>query len=284
MEESAVSNAVTTASVPHQAITVMASMTQAELQAGAAQVAASPAEVVPAKRTKVAILGFVQHFKLAPFQDPTFEIWGLNELYTMIPRWDRWFELHPRTAYENDRNRVSDHVTKLKAMTCPVYMHKHWDDIPGSVEYPMGAILQAFPNPCPEARPYLTNSITYMILLSILEGFQEVHLYGVDMAHDTEYASQRPSCEWAVGIAQGRGIKTYIPSESDLLKSLFFYGFEQEAAVAFDRKLSTRVTEMEQQIGNLDKEIDRLTEMRAQYRGAHQDTVHWRKNWKPITT
>jgi len=82
---------------------------------------------------------------------------------------------------------------------------------------------------------------------------------------------------------RGRGIKVYLPAESDLLKSLFFYGYEQEAAQAFDRKLAARVAEMETNIGNLDKEIERLTEMRAQYRGAHQDTIHWRQNWKPTT-
>ncbi len=236
----------------------------------------------PAKREKVAILGFVQHFKLAPFDDPSFEIWGLNELYQLIPRWDRWFELHPRALYENDRHRVSDHLEKLKAMSCPVYMHRHWDDIPQSVEYPLQQIAAMFPNPCPEAKPYFTNSITYMILLAVAEGFKVIQIYGVDMSHSSEYSQQRPSCEWAVGIAQGRGIQVYLPSESDLLKTLFLYGYEQDAAIAFDRKLAQRQGEFEANIANLDKEIERLSAAREQYRGAHQDTVHIRTNWKSL--
>jgi len=413
----------------------LSGMTQEEFAAKVAALPKVEAPVVP-KRTKVAILGFVSHWQKAPFQDPSFEIWGLNELYQFIPRWDRWFELHARDIYENDRNRISQHIDKLKIMTNPIYMHQTWPDIPGSVRYPIEAICQAFPNPCPEARPYLTNSITMMLLLAVLEGFKEIHLYGVDMSHDclgpdmrvltadlcwvragdlaigqellafdedvpvtpegepaqfhkyrkttveslsrisrpcyrlemtdrstlvtskghqwltpsgvfnwtrtdglavgdrlfrldpitqcdfaagelqsvisvnaigeqevigiqtgtatlivegfashnSEYSAQRPSCEWAVGIAQGRGIKTYLPSESDLLKTLYLYGYEQEPAVAFDRKLAVREAEMAEQINKLDAEIARLTEVRGQYRGAHQDTAHWRKNWKSMHT
>ncbi len=257
-------------------------MERTELETATAKPVVAP-EAAP-KRTKVAILGFVQHYQKAPFNDPSFEIWGLNELYQFIPRWDRWFELHSRAVYEGDRTRTSEHIAKLQAMKCPVYMHQHWDDIPASVPYPIDAVCRAFVNPCPEARPYLTNSITYMILLGILEGFQEIHLYGVDMSHASEYGQQRPSCEWALGLAAGRGIKLYLPPESDLMKTLFLYGFEQEAALAFDRKLAAREVELEGNIGKLDTEIARLGEMRAQYRGAHQDTQHIRTNWKSLHT
>ncbi len=259
---------------------IAAGMTKAQLDT-----LAPPAPPQPApRRMKVAILGFVQHYKLAPFDDPSFEIWGLNELYQFIPRWDRWFEVHERTVYENDRNRTSEHIAKLRAMTTPVYMQRHWDDIPASVEYPLQAICKMFPNPCPEARPYLTNSITYMILLAIAEGFQEIHLYGIDMSHSSEYSVQRPSCEWAIGVAQGRGIKVYLPSESDLLKTIFLYGYEQDLATAFDRKLKARLSELEGHISQLDTQIAQAMAARDQYRGAHQDAQHIHVNWKSLTT
>lgn len=240
---------------------------------------------VPERRKKVAILGFVDHYKLAPFNDPTFEIWGLNELYAQgVPRWDRWFEIHDRAIFENvqadGRNVEAQHIPKLRAMTCPIYMSRHWDDIPNSVPYPVEEIAQAFPNPCPDARPYLNNTITDMILLATHEGFEEIGIYGVDMAHDTEYASQRPSCEWAVGIAQGRGIKVYIPHESDLLKTNFLYGFEQSASSAFDMKLAARRNDLNRKLAEFDNQIAQLSEIRAQYRGALQDTEHIYRNWK----
>ena len=97
-------------------------------------------------------------------------------------------------------------------------------------------------------------------------------------------SGQRPSCEWAVGIAQGRGCKVYLPPESDLLKCNFLYGYEQDAALAFDRKLAAREGEMNTHVTNLDTEIARLTEIRAQYRGALQDTQHLRQNWRSLHT
>jgi hypothetical protein len=48
----------------------------------------------PREGKKVAIVGFAESWKLAPFTDPLVEIWGLNELWKYVPRWDRWFELH----------------------------------------------------------------------------------------------------------------------------------------------------------------------------------------------
>ena len=104
------------------------------------------------------------------------------------------------------------------------------------------------------------------------------------MSHASEYHQQRPSCEWAIGLAQGRGIKVYLPAESDLLKTLFIYGYEQDKAIAFDRKLAQREGELMTNISNLDNEIARLSEIRAQYRGAHQDTQHLRQNWQSLQT
>lgn len=252
-------------------------MTQEAFAAKVAAMAPPPA----ARRTKVAILGFVKHWQQAPFADMDFEIWGLNELYQFIPRWDRWFEIHQRSLYENDRNRTSEHIQKLKAMTCPVYMIQHWDDIPASVPYPLAQIIERFPNPCPAARPYLTNTITFEILLALLEGFQEIHLYGVDMSHSTEYGEQRPSCEYAIGLAQGMGVKVYMPTESELLKANFLYGYEVDAEQVFTAKLKDKRTDIVNTINQLDNQFLQLIEARAQNRGAHQLVEHLIKNWHP---
>lgn len=145
------------------------------------------------KRRKVAILGFTDSWKLAPFNDPSFEIWGLNELYLFISqiqggRYDRWFELHMQDGLLSDKKRSNAppdaHIENLKKLTCPIYMQQHWDDIPNSVTYPMAQICEAFPNPAPGWKPYLTNSISYMLALAIMESFEEIHVYGVDMSHD----------------------------------------------------------------------------------------------------
>ena len=232
----------------------------------------------PERIKKVAVLGFTESWRLAPFGDPSWEIWGLNELYMLIPRWTRWFELHRREIYEADKNRVSDHVERLKAMTVPVYMQQRWEDIPQSTPYPLDEVIRRFGDP---TRPYLTNSISYMIALAMLEGFEEIGVYGVDMAHDTEYSSQRPSCEYYVGYARGMGIKVTIPPQSDLLKAVFLYGYQDLEEAAFHAKLRARRDEMNAKLGEIEAQIGNLTEARAQYRGALHNNDHIMKIWAP---
>jgi len=53
----------------------------------------------PRKQDKLAIVGFAPTTRhLAPFDDPEFEVWGLNEEYHFdwMKRFDRWFQIHPR--------------------------------------------------------------------------------------------------------------------------------------------------------------------------------------------
>lgn len=231
---------------------------------------------------KVAVLGFTDSWKQAPFDDPSWEIWGLNELWMFIPRWTRWFEIHERKVYEADKKRTVDHIYALRAMTCPVYMHQHWDDIPMSVPYPLKQLSEIFVNPGAGGLPYFTNSVSYMIALAIAEGFNEIGIFGVDMAHDSEYSHQRPSCEYLIGFAQGRGIKVTIPPDCELLKTDFLYGYQQEPMERWNTRMLARENDMNAKLSQVDSEIARLSEMRGQYRGALQDTQHIRKNWKGL--
>ena len=73
--------------------------------------------IPPLKRTKdkVAIVGMAQTNRhLAPFEDPEFEVWRLNESYhpkntnpdkePYFKRWDRWFQMHPAWDYSRSNN------------------------------------------------------------------------------------------------------------------------------------------------------------------------------------
>jgi len=258
------------------------SVTQAEFHARVeeAKRQAEPVSVAaPVK--KVAVLGFTDSWKKAPFDDPSWEIWGLNELYMFIPRWTRWFELHQRSVYEADKKRTSDHIYALRAMTCPLYMHQHYEDMPTSIPYPLQAIAAAFPNPA-GGLPYLTNSISFMLALSILEGFQEIMVCGVDMSADSEYQQQRPSCEYFLGIAQGRGIKVTLPGECELLHTNFLYGYQQEELERWNQRMLAREKDLQNKIEGLNQQRSQLEAGWNQYQGALQDTQHLRKNWKQI--
>lgn len=193
--------------------------------------------ILPAPRPKkVAIVGFASTWVDAPFNDETWEIWGLNQLYLEIrpfvgrDRWNRWFDLHTREVIEADTHRTKTPIGDYAAMTCPIFMQQHWDDIPMSVPYPIQPVIQQFGD-------YWTNTISYMMALAIAEGYEEIGLWGVDMSHSTEYGHQRPSCEYMIGIARGRGIKVTVPLKSDLLKAPFLYGYHEPQMSAFFAKM-----------------------------------------------
>lgn len=200
---------------------------------------------------KVAIVGYSMNRNKAPFNDESFEIWGLNDLYKHIPRYDRWFQLHTANEVERrhfesveSRDNWETHLECLKQMTCPVYLQEYHPEIPHSIKYPLEDILAHFGR-CfvePDHAAYFTNSVSYMIALAIYEGFEELHIYGVDMATsfiDNEYSHQRPSCEFWLGMAAGRGMKLHIPKETDLLKTRFLYGYEDEKKHTFETKIQT---------------------------------------------
>lgn len=203
------------------------------------------------KKDKVIILGYCP-YTLAdvPWDNEDFEIWGMNDLYTQIPRADRWFEMHIRELVEKT-SRSANHLKWLRDAKLPIYMHNHYDDIPWSVKYPLDEIKNSFPY-----GDYLNNSCSYMTALAIYMGYKEIRIYGIDMASDMlldrEYGYQRPSCEYWLGIAAGKGIKILIPPKADMLKLRHPYGYveENEAKVKIESRLQDfrgRIAQGEQQ-------------------------------------
>lgn len=221
-------------------------------------------KVDPAK--KVAIVGFASSSRNdAPWNDPTFEIWGLNSLYPLIPRFTRWFEVHPRELYTKDLQRAElqnlglDHhawlrnqpgpdglctdpacgikcrETDARHAFCPIYMQEAYDDIPASVPWPREAInawAREMLGGNNLLRDYFTSTPGEMVATAVYEGFGEIHLYGVDLLQTEEYAYQRPGCEAWCAFAAGLGAKVVIPQGSALFKANYVYGYT-EPPVAF---------------------------------------------------
>lgn len=194
------------------------------------------AEALPAKKPrKVAIVGTAPSSRtLAPFDDPTWEIWVIK-LYNAVPRWDRWYEIHD---LESGKARwPKDYTAFLQTdHGKPVYMQETSPEIPNSVRFPREEIIKVFGR-------YFTNSIAWMIAHAMVEGVDEIGLFGVDMAQDTEYRYQRPCCEYYIGLAVGRGITVHIPPQSDLLKSQKLYAMDGDHSLltkvaAWDKELA----------------------------------------------
>jgi hypothetical protein len=201
-------------------------------------------EAAKPRPSRVCIVGFADgHRHLAPWDADDMEFWGINRLHTVFPdkRFDRWFEIHDlERFYGNDQ----EHQTWLKESRIPVYVRpqdlplaRQWG-IETAEAYPVTEVVGSF-------GPYFTNTISWLLALAIVAGFQEIQIFGVDMAQDSlahaEYSEQRPSCEWLIGVAQGRGISVVIPDGSDLLKASHLYGFDDEQ---YRNKLMSRLGEL----------------------------------------
>ena len=173
------------------------------------------------KRDKVAIVGFATSSRsLAPFDDPSYEIWTLNQLYRHVPRSTRHFDIHANWEEENVEG--TDHRGWIREAPIPVYMMEAHDDLPSTVRFPIERILEDL------GVDYFTSSVAFEVALAMNEGFKEIALYGIDLIVGGEYFEQKANLEFVLGVAHGRGINVRIPQQSALLKHSHRYGYEQE--------------------------------------------------------
>jgi hypothetical protein len=140
--------------------------------------------------------------------------------------------------------RDPKHVEWLKQAPCPVWMWRHHPEFPQSRAYPLLEILEAYP------RRYFNNSISWEIALAMHLGYRTIGLFGIDMALDgvhgeSEYSWQRPSVEYFVGLAEGRGIEVVIPEASEILKCGYLYGWDNKSVAR--AKMLTRLKQLEAQ-------------------------------------
>lgn len=243
---------------------------------------------------KLAIVGFADTKTEAPFDNPEFEIWGLNDLHNSIPRYDRWFDTHTRDNIDEDyklqRNQgqipnQNIGLSGLRKLNVPVYMQDRYEDIPNSIKFPLAEMLAFWKERSLTGYNYLTNSISIMIAYALYEGvvtgnqWKEVSVFGVDMAVSGEYSHQRPSCEYWIGIAEGMGVKVFIPPASDLCRCRFIYAFEQGKQDMFDQKLMNMLKNMDQRRGQIASQEQQAHDARMQYEGAIGFAREVKKVW-----
>jgi hypothetical protein len=135
-------------------------------------------------------------------------------------------------------------------------------DFPTSITYPLDQMIAQF------RRDYFHSTVDYMLALAISEGFEDIGVWGIDMAHDSEYEHQKPSGSYWIGVAEGRGIRVTLPPESALLKKAHRYGYEPLPSDAIFQQLTLRARALQERRQQL------LTEINA-VDGALQENGHW---------
>lgn len=229
---------------------------------------------------KVAILGTAPSTKtLAPFQDDSWQIWACSPGNDDLPNIHLFFQLHALDLILADQ-RGRDHLEWINKNTWPVFLQVETSHCPRAQAFPQDELLAEF-------GPYwFTSSIAWMMGYAILRGAEEIALYGIDMAHSTEYALQKPGCIWFVEEARSRGIKVSIPPGSDLLAPPPLYGYAEATLKGAKlhirrREIGQRVSEMRSTLAELQQEMQKFQKKLDYFTGAEEQlNYEYLQNWE----
>ena len=186
--------------------------------------AADPPPVIPqpvagmGRLRKIALIGSAATVNLAPWYDPSWEIWAHATTHHYCKRVDRYFDLHPWKWISE--KPVPGYLEWLKQLRTPIFMQRKFRDVPASVRYPQERMLAEYPR-------YFTSHAAWMIALALSEGVTHLGFYGIHYALDEEHKKQRTGCEYWMGVAVGRGVQIVNPPGSPLLREPgWLYGYE----------------------------------------------------------
>lgn len=144
------------------------------------------------------------------------EIWALPWDAEYASRATKLFEMHDRGLLEHpDSLRPKTYFDDLAQFEQPVYMHRHWPDIPASVAFPLSELEKTVFAGFPRARwsdqkDWYNSSPAYMMALAIHEN-KDFGLFGIDVLDESEFSYESPCLEYLIGLAVGRGLTVTIP-------------------------------------------------------------------------
>lgn len=249
---------------------------------------------------KAIIMGTAPSWKLAPWRDPDAHIFGLNDFYLLGPaRYDRWYDLHPfeKFVYRHPSKhkvqahempagtfmRPEGHIQWLAKQTVPVFVQKPDPRVPHAQVFPREEIEKHFGT-------WFDSTPAWILAHAILEGYKEIHIYGIHLATEWEYLKQKPNMAFLCGVAVGAGIKLVVPRESPLLHSTHRYAFEDDPAngVTNAQRAGERVQQERAAVVNALKASkrwwrprgDRLLRDRADWLAAQQQDAQQAVQWE----
>ncbi len=225
---------------------------------------------------KVALIGSApSSVRLAPYHDPSWEIWGVSPgTYGIMPRVTAFFELH---LWEPGVPWLSpEYVQWLKALPqrgVTLWTGAPIPDIPGASVLPADEILAEF-DPCSW---FPTSSLFWMMAMAMKQGATKIGMWGVDMAATSEYELQRAGIHYMTYIARQRGIEVGVPHESDVFTPRFKYGVDEWTHGY--RKNRVRRMELEQRVAAAQAELQARQGEVAFLSGALDDLKYQGDTW-----
>lgn len=204
---------------------------------------------------KLAIVGSGPETRgLAPYNDETFDIWVLNEapLAEWCKRYTASFQMHVPQFYTAPNTKVPGYWEWLQQPHGkPVYMQAPDGRVPDCKVYPLQDAIKL------AGSQYLTSTISQALALALLQGYEQVDIYGVQMSF-TEYGYQAECYRFWIGYLRGRlGTENVILHDDTGLFTAPLYGYA--AALTFDKAFfDGRVTALDNQWNSADKNVHNI--------------------------
>lgn len=202
----------------------------------------------------------------APWDDESFDIWVFNEAgnHPWCKRWTACFQMHPEEIYKGHNTKDPQHWEWLqKEHGKPIYMQEVDQLIPNSIRYPLEEAKEL------AGVDMFSTSFAYMAALAILQGYEVIKIYGVELSA-TEYQYQANGYLFWFGFLRGKLGKENVDSAVLYLgQNIFktpYYGYEgnfsfgkeyfENRAKLFDIKWIAA----EKSLTNIKKAIEKATE------------------------
>lgn len=205
---------------------------------------------------KIAIVGEAETTcHQAPFDDPEWKIWTLNDAHVHGWRWDEWFQIDRLTNDgfgENPKVSIEDHVGWLSEQTKPVYLMYPDARIPNALPYPRDAMLRKYPS------AFLSSSPAWMLALAIERQPLTIGVWGCDCAHGTEYDNQRWGLWFFEHEAKRQDIAFFFARGSALNNRPLPYPEVRSERAYLDARvklLSTKLEEAQAKLGEVDRAL-----------------------------
>lgn len=208
--------------------------------------------------------------RLAPFGDPTWQIWACSPgTYGIISRCDLFFELH---RWEPGQPWFSpEYCQWLGTRKHPVMMAEKRAEVPTSDVLPVDALVAKY-------GPYFfTSSLAWMFACALEAGATKIALYGVDMAANDEYGDQRSGLHYFGMLAASMGVEVGVPPESDLFRPRPLYGVDEVRHHSI--KLLARKRELQARLQDCQQREEMAKQERCFLQGALDDVSYQAQTW-----
>jgi hypothetical protein len=206
---------------------------------------------------------------LAPFSDPSAEIWAMCRGSIHIPRCDKFFEIHGNETLNT--YYTADDISRLKEFGDKVFLFEPFDGLPEA---------QVFDRSLIEAKhstEFLQGTPNWLMAHAIEAGPQKIGLWGVDMESATEYEDQRPGMMHFIEVAKLFGIEVDMPVGCPLASPKKAYPFRGNDPMR--RWLNHHIGECTKRLSEADTRLQAQQIKRAEGQGFIDALKFARDNW-----